>query len=744
MNLRSFAILAALLALLVAPTRADAQVGLPQVNLAAAEANASSAPPNPEDLSRLVATLEDPVARARLIADLKALIEAQKRTEEAAPTAEFGERLLHSVSAALEQASGFLDSAAEALGDPARVVRWVSGEMERPERRAFWADVLIKLGVALGSGIAAGLAAGWLVSGAARRLEQRAAAEWWRRLLPLFARSLLDMVPIVAFVAVAYFAVAASAPSDRVRLVVLAAIDAAVTARVLVALARLALSPFGPALRLFRLNDETAAYIYVWLRRLVLVGAYGYFALQAALALGLPHAVFDALNKLYGLMLITLLAIFALQNRDAVARVIRGRVAHTDEAPDPLHRLRRQFADIWHVLALFYLAAIYVIWALQVPNGFAFVMRSSVFTLAILGLARLAIGLSRRGWDWLLAVNSELLARNPLVEIRANRYLPYVKRGVILIIQLAALFSILTAWHIDVGQVAQGVGRELLGRFARVVLVLAVAIAVWEALSLAITLYLDRRDESGRHLLRSARARTFLPLLRNVLLVVIVLFAGLSVLSDLGVDITPFLAGAGVLGLAIGFGAQTLVKDVITGAFILFEGTVNIGDMARINNLLGEVEGMTIRTIRLRDPAGIAHTIPFGSIDTVSNLSKDYSYYPLDIGVAYGENTDRVVDVLKHAFTELQGDAQVGRYILGELEVQGVDRFEASAVYIRARIKTRPGRHLPVGRAFNRLMKQAFDREGIEMPFPQQTVWFGRGKDGDPPVLRIRTEPDPE
>jgi len=211
----------------------------------------------------------------------------------------------------------------------------------------------------------------------------------------------------------------------------------------------------------------------------------------------------------------------------------------------------------------------------------------------------------------------------------------------------------------------------------------------------------------------------------------------LTVLSQLGIDISPLLAGAGVVGLAIGFGAQTLVKDVITGAFILFEDTVNVGDVATINGTGGLVEGMTIRTIRLRDLSGTVHTIPFGSINAISNLTKDYSYYLLDIGVAYRENTDEVLSVMRAVFEDLRQDAAYSSFIIGDFEVLGVDRFADSAVYVRARIKTIPIKQWDVGREYNRRLKLKFDELGIEIPFPHHTIYFGADKQGKAPPVRF-------
>ena len=207
----------------------------------------------------------------------------------------------------------------------------------------------------------------------------------------------------------------------------------------------------------------------------------------------------------------------------------------------------------------------------------------------------------------------------------------------------------------------------------------------------------------------------------------------LVVLSELGVQIGPLLAGAGVLGLAVGFGAQTLVKDVITGLFILIEGTISVGDWVEVGGHEGTVESLSIRTIRLRDSAANVHTVPFSEVSSVLNYTKDFSYAVLNIGVAYRESVDEVMAVIAGIGEEMMEDAELGPDILQPIDVQGLNSLDDSAVVIRARIKTRPGRQWAMRRAFNRRMKNRFAELGIEIPFPQTTVHFGAGGDGPQP-----------
>jgi small conductance mechanosensitive channel len=221
------------------------------------------------------------------------------------------------------------------------------------------------------------------------------------------------------------------------------------------------------------------------------------------------------------------------------------------------------------------------------------------------------------------------------------------------------------------------------------------------------------------------RAETLVRLIRQGVYLVLWTAIGLVVLKEVGVEIGPILAGAGVAGLAVGFGAQNLVRDVIAGFFLILENQIRVGDVAIINGTGGLVEEVNFRTVVLRDLSGVVHVFPNGTINTLSNMTQEWSAYVFEIGVAYKENTDRVVAVMEGVLSELQADEIYGSLILEAPEIMGVDKFADSAVVIKGRIKTRPIRQWMVGREFLRRLKMAFDKEGIEIPFPHQTVYFG-------------------
>lgn len=196
-------------------------------------------------------------------------------------------------------------------------------------------------------------------------------------------------------------------------------------------------------------------------------------------------------------------------------------------------------------------------------------------------------------------------------------------------------------------------------------------------------------------------------------------------LKKLGVDIGPILAGAGILGLAVGFGAQELVRDYISGFFMLLENQIRIGDVAIINGTGGLVESIDLRTTTLRDFSGTTHIFQNGKINTISNMSMKWSAMTFDIGVAYKENVDEVIKIMKQVGEDLANDEDFKDLLYDKLEVFGVDKFADSAVIIKARIKTQPIQQWAVGREYRKRLKEAFDKHGIEIPFPHTTVYWG-------------------
>ncbi|HUF45687.1 MAG TPA: mechanosensitive ion channel domain-containing protein, partial [Aestuariivirgaceae bacterium] len=395
-------------------------------------------------------------------------------------------------------------------------------------------------------------------------------------------------------------------------------------------------------------------------------------------------------------------------------------------------------ADVWHVLAITAIAAVFVMWFVNPADGGRSIALAIALAIVVLVGARLAEHVIDQVVLRAFRVAPDLAQRFPGFEQRANRYVSLIRWTLSIIIWSVAVLVILAAWGIDsLGWVTTGAGRDVLGSIISIAVVIAMAAVVWEFTSSAITRYLASRDSDGTTVERSARIRTLLPLLRNAFLVFLIGVVALTVMSELGVNIGPLLAGAGIIGLAIGFGSQALVRDIITGLFILIEDTISVGEVVTVGAHTGIVEAMSIRVVRLRDLSGAVHTVPWSDVTSVINLTKDFSYYPMEIGVAYREDVDMVIEALKQIGAELQSDPRYSSDMLEPIDVLGVDSFGDNAVVIKARLKTYPLKQWAVGREFNRRMKRRFDELGIEIPFPHRTIYFGEGKQGSAPPARV-------
>jgi small conductance mechanosensitive channel len=686
------------------------------------------------ELKALAETLEDEGRRNALVSQLRALIAAKEKIAEAEQPLNLGDRLLDyaaGTAAYAQEAIGdvrgyfgdwpaFLDRLRQELGDPA-------GRSRGLQEALAFAGIFI-------AGWVAELVLRRLLTGSRRRLDAAAERRGIARLPPVAARFLLDLFPLVAFAAAAYGAAVMLEPTAKVRTVGLHFVNAYLIASGLMVAARLLLAPTSRALRLLPLSDVTAHGLYVWCRRFVNLGVFGYFVIAAVFLLGLPRRGAEALFTGLGLIFAGLAIVFVLRHRRKVSQWLRRRAASASQRLGTA-QLLSGLAVVWHLPAIAYIVGFFIVAAFRIEGGFAFMFRATLLSLLVLaGAWLLLLGLRR-----LLKTIGDASKRAPETSSfhrRASAYLPVVAGGLRLVVLICAVLLLLQVWSIDAWSLLQRPwGQRAVSAILSIGMVLVFAIVFWELASNAIARYLERSSSGESSVQHSARIRTLLPLLRKALFVFLLIMVVMITLSELGVNIAPLLAGAGVVGLAIGFGAQKLVQDVITGIFMLVEDALAVGDVVNVAGIGGLVEDMSIRSIRLRDLSGNVHTVPFSSVGTVTNMTKVFSYYLLDIGVSYREDTDKVAQVCKDIVEEMRSESEFAADILEPLEVLGLDQFVDSAVIIKARIKTRPIKQWGVGREFNRRMKKRFDKLGIEFPFPHRTIQLDVDKRGEAPPL---------
>ncbi|WP_051431764.1 mechanosensitive ion channel family protein [Rhodovibrio salinarum] len=757
----SIAVLVGLLMLLMAALPAAAQSGGGSGasdtggSSGGSGAAAESLPPgavsaSAEKLQDLVDTLQDDQQRQDFVGKLNALIEAKQAdsgqggadagngASKAGPDG-LGAQLLRAITERLDQAGSALAGMVDTVKQVPAIALELWSEVQNDQQRQLWTATAINLLLILGAAIVVERLAHWSLRIPRRRIEARANDNVLVQVLFLIARTLLDAVPIALFAAAAFGTMTVVQPREVAQVIVVALINASVLSRVVALLGRAILAPDAGGLRLPKLTDETAHYLFIWLRRVARTAIYGYVASEALGLLGLSTAAVVTVQKLIGFAIALMVIVFVLQNRQPVARWLRG---PADEYAS-IRGLRTRLAELWHVLGVVYVLVVYGVWALEVPGGFVFLARATLVTIAVLIAARLInLGLDKlinRGFQ----LSDDIRRRYPGLEARANRYLPTVKRILRALVTLVAALMILQVWGAGaLDWLTSSVGRDLLGTVITVAMILGLTFAFWEIVSATIERVLTRSSQRDTAK-RSQRLATLLPLLRNALRILLIVVVSLIVLSEIGVDIGPLLAGAGVIGLAIGFGAQTLVKDVITGVFILLEDSLAIGDWVDLGGHGGEVESMTIRTITLRDLHGHIHVVPFSDVTSILNMARDYGYAVIDIGVAYREDTDAVIQLLQEVAEDLKNDSDWGPKIIGELEVFGVNNLGDSSVEIRVRLKTKTLAHWGMRREFLRRAKQKFDERGVEIPYPHRTLYFGQDRQGEAPPARVALQRPP-
>jgi small conductance mechanosensitive channel len=307
-------------------------------------------------------------------------------------------------------------------------------------------------------------------------------------------------------------------------------------------------------------------------------------------------------------------------------------------------------------------------------------------------------------------------------------------RGPVRLMRIGTFFAVLLALllpalNISAGGVPAQISRGvlvawLMGSGLRILVVLLLTYLLVRMITTS-TARLEAQVLSGGgpdRIEHIKRARTLGRLVKNALTALVLGVATLTILRELNVDVMPLLTGAGIVGLAVGFGAQTLVKDLISGVFLILDDNVRVGDVAKINGTGGLVEAINLRTIVLRDHEGTVHVFPNGSITTLSNMTKDFAYAVVDAGFAYSEDTDTVVDVLRAVATDVAQDPAFRANVLAPPEIQAVESFGGGQMTVRVRLKARPLTQWDIGRELRRRIKRAFDEKGIQMPPGPGTV----------------------
>ena len=676
---------------------------LPSVTVAAPAMTPlpSLATPTPTPLQpiaeQLGQQLQSLVATPPVAAD-----DADEANQEPAPT--FGTRALNVVINITEILRSQSMSFVTDFGALSQLSNWLTQQQDDPRLAARWSaigsDILSTAGIAfLGA-----LAMEFLLYPLRQALRKRSPRSFTARLAIVLSLFSLRALPIIIFVATSVTLLNQYETQKLPRFLIMNVVYALALARIIVSFLRGVLSPRVDSLRFVPATTAQAVYGYRWLRAFSLWIIFGYFCIEVARAVHIPVEAVTAFMNLFGLVVVAMGIVVIVQKRAFVAQLLRGDLSAAQHDLSWFDALRLWFARHWHKLAIAYLIIGYAIAATGVQDGLILMLRGTLLTLFMLVAARLFL--------------HEIGQWESRAKPGSTTLYTLIKGGSLrLLIVLLAIAGCLAAWGVDLPMLAMSpLGHRLLGSTFSIGVTLFILGLIYELFSATVDRHLATRAPDGRVIEVNSRARTLLPMMRNTLFVVFMSIVGIVVLSEAGINIGPLLAGAGVLGVAVGFGSQTLVKDFLTGLFIVLENTIAVGDVVKIGDHIGTVETMSMRTLRLRDTDGALHILPFSEASQIVNHTRGFSHALFKVNVSHGADLERAMESIRAVGEGLQKDPDFKHLIMEPVEILGVDSINDTSVTLIARMRTLPGEQWDVKRMFLFRLKQRFDRDGIQLP----------------------------
>lgn len=527
----------------------------------------------------------------------------------------------------------------------------------------------------------------------------------------------LRAVPLLVFVGVASLTMSVLDGADTATGTALESlIDIYVICRLVTIVSRLFFQPDARQLRLLHISDAWAAFAQRSIARIAIVVGACTAAVEIAGSFGLSDAGHVALLKAVALVGHLMVSALILRCRQPVA--VRLRTA--GETRPAFATVAHALADAWAPVSVFVVMALWFVWALDVHNGYrvlislggrsiAVMIGMRIVSIVVFGaLARL---FQRRDDD------------RTLVHLHAYRYYPLVRRIVSAVIAVLTVVLLLQIWGVPIFRAFESgtIGHRLASALMTIAIAAVIALIVWETANIAIERRLQLWTREG-NLVRAARLRTLLPMLRSLLFIMIALVVVLTGLSEIGVNVGPLLAGASIFGVALGFGSQKLVQDFITGIFLLMENAMQVGDWVTLAGVSGTVEYLSIRTVRLRAGDGSLYTIPFSSVTTVNNTNRGLGNAAVKVSIAYGQDIDQAIATLKEIGAALRDDPNYKDGILSDFSYWGVDQVDGATITLAGQMQCKDSARWGVQREFNRRIAVMFRERGIWIANPQRSV----------------------
>ncbi|WP_422366671.1 mechanosensitive ion channel family protein [Pelagibius sp.] len=699
------------------------------------ELRAGGAALSEEAVRDLVARLDDAEVRSLLLERLDAVAAGGRGENE-----DLGSLLLQSQN----QAEAVRDGFAGLIGAVPRVPAQVSLALERL-RDGRPAGVLLWIVFGFGVMMALGWFAEWLARRAMNRIfrqivEGRSDSALGR-FGRLFARLVLEFVWLAVFIGVALAVFFALTQGNEItRTAVMTYIAAVIIVRSYAIFSRFLLAPYLPGLRLAMMSDVDARYLHRQNLVMASIAGFGFLTCSLLHSLGMPDDGHQVLSFAVGFVLIATVVYTIVRARRAIAGDLNWDLENA--AP-----LRAMIAEVWPLATIIYTILLYlVIIVIELGGGTASYFASFGSLLTVLFLPHLDAILERAAQRMERSDNGAATAVGQLkiVVIRAFRFL----------LCIAAALFLARIWGVDLFSLAEeGFGARIAGALVDIGLTGLIAYVLWELARITIDRKLaedaaavagdaegasepEPGEQGGAG---ASRVRTLLPLLRVAIQVTIIIMAIMLILSALGVNIGPLLAGAGVVGLAVGFGAQTLVRDIVSGVFFLVDDAFRLGEYIDVGVVKGTVEKISLRSLRLRHHRGALHTVPFGEIQHLTNYSRDWVIVKLQFRLPFDTDVNKVRKIFKAIGQELLDHEEIGPDFLAPFKSQGVFATDDSALVIRGKFMAKPGRQFMIRREIYAAVQRAFAAEGIKFANRQVTVQVP-GVEGLPPDQKAAVE----
>lgn len=687
------------------------------------------------ELEKTIQLLENPEESRKLAEHLKAVLLARRQlTEEtpveAEPEESIPTNLFKTFDSIKNQVSTAIDEAFAEIKSLPLSYQEIKGYLSKEENREIVFSFCIKIFIALFVGFVAWILLRKYIMRLEVKLKGKGAIGISKKIGIVFVSTFFKITLWIGLYLFGYLFFLLFPIHEQAEFIILHVILAFIiyfTARNLI---YFLVSPEEGERRVIPLKDETAVYIFIWCRRILLISLWMYFLIMPSIVFERPILV-KSFSVIHKIAIVFMLAIILAQWKQNIEKILSLKIRE-DETP-VMGRWKKTFNYLMgklYLIIILYLGVIGILSIMGYSDIFSYLLSSTVKSVFII---LVALGLWVL-WDFLFKklfqVGQDFKKKYPEMEEKVNRYTNFLKKVVYALIILFGGLTIMDVWGLGIYEYLNS-NVPIVRSAVRIPVIIIMAF-----LLVQISYYFIGKMEkqTKKRMLASRkstigevekRVSTLGKLFRKAAFVTALIITIMMILPEFGFDIKPILAGAGILGLAVGFGAQTLVKDIISGLFLTFENRIRAGDVAVLNGTGGLVEQVNLRTTVLRSQDGSLHVFPNGSISTLSNMTHGFSFYVFNVGVAYKEDTDRVVAVLKEVGEEILRDEEYKPFILEPIEILGVDQFADSAVVIKARIKTMPIKQWFVGREMNRRIKKRFDEEGIEIPFPHQSFYFG-------------------